>query len=65
MYPDHSAGKRFGYLDKKVGRGSGSGTTFCVKCLHKTFYLSAENNADMRIWVAAVMTGAEGNNSYS
>jgi len=58
-YPDHGSFKRFSRVSKYD-----QNTTFCVKCTHKTFYLSAEMNESMRIWVVAIMTGAEGSQSY-
>ena len=60
VYPDHTSGKRF--MTRKSGVNGQVG--FCVKCTHKTYYLSAETPEAMRIWVDAIMTGAEGSQAF-
>ena len=60
VYPDHTSGKRF--MTRKSGLNGQVG--FCVKCTHKTYYLSAETPEAMRIWVDAIMTGAEGSHAF-
>lgn len=57
-YPDHGSGKRFSRAKYSEG------TSFFVKCLYKNYQLAAESSEAMRIWVLAIMTGAEGNVSY-